>query len=73
MLLFKANYGYILRISLTPRQVKKISIDTKEKIKEIIKLYKNLKNTAKLVQEYIKRYCNKKRSKGPALKKGDKV
>ena len=38
-----------------------------------MKLYKNLRNIAKLVQEYIKRYYNKKRSKGPALKEGDKV
>ncbi len=73
MLLFKANYRYKLRILLTLRQVKKISISTKERIKEIIKLYKNLRNTVKLVQEYIKRYYNKKRSKGPALKEGDKV
>ena len=49
MLLFKVNYRYILRILLILRQVKKISIDTKERIKEIIELYKNLKNTAKLV------------------------
>ena len=38
-----------------------------------MELYKNLKNTAKLVQEYIKKYYNKKRSKGLALKEGDKV
>ena len=63
----------MLKTLLTPRQVKKTSIDTKERIKEIIELYKNLRNTAKLVQERIKRYYNKKRSKGPALKKGDKV
>ena len=53
--------------------MKKISIDTKERIKEIIELYKNLKNIAKVVQERIKRYYNKKRSKGLALKEGDKV
>ena len=49
MLPFKANYGYILRISLTLRQVKKISTDTKERIKEIIELYKNLRSIAKTV------------------------
>ena len=38
-----------------------------------MELYKNLRNTVKLVQEYIKRYYNKKRSKGPAFKEGDKV
>ena len=49
MSLFKANYRYILRTSLIPRQAKKTSIDAKERIKEIIELYKNLRNTAKLV------------------------
>ncbi len=73
MLLFRANYRYKPRTLLTPRQVKKTSTDAKERIKEIIKLYKNLRNTAKLVQEYIKRYYNKKRFEGPALKEGDKV
>ena len=38
-----------------------------------MELYRNLQETAKMVQEYIKRYYNKKRSKGPALKEGDKV
>jgi len=36
-------------------------------------LYIDLKETAKLVQERIKRYYNTKRSKGPDLKEGDKV
>ena len=39
---FKVNYGYELRTSLILKQIKKISIDTKERIKEIIELYKNL-------------------------------
>ena len=73
MLLFKANYSYILKISLILKQVKRISINTKERIKKLIELYKNLQGTAKIVQEYIKRYYNKKRSKRPALKRGDKV
>ena len=73
MSLFKANYRYILRTLLTLRQVKKTSTDTKERIKKIIELYKNLRDIVKLVQEYIKRYYNKKRSKGLALKRGDKV
>src|SRR6266699_2491310 len=73
MLPFKANYRYILRTLLTLRQVKKTSIDAKERIKEIIELHKNLRNTAELVQECIKKYYNKKRSKGLALKEGDKV
>ena len=50
-----------------------MSVDAKERIKGIIELYKNLRDIAKLIQEYIKRYYNKKRSKGPALKEGDKV
>jgi len=39
----------------------------------LINLYTDLKETAKLVQERIKRYYNTKRSKGPDLKEGDKV
>ena len=42
MLLFKVNYSYILRILLTLRQAKKISIDIKERINKLIELYKNL-------------------------------
>ena len=38
-----------------------------------MELYKNLKNITKLVQKYIKKYYNKKRPKGLALKEGDKV
>jgi len=36
-------------------------------------LYNYLKETAKIVQERIKKYYNTKRSKGPDLKEGDKV
>ena len=39
----------------------------------IINLYNYLKEMAKLVQAWIKRYYNTKRSKGPDLKEGDKV
>ena len=39
----------------------------------LINLYINLTETAKLVQQRIKRYYNAKRFKGPDLKKGDKV
>ena len=39
----------------------------------LINLYANLKETAKLVQQRIKRYYNTKRYKGPDLKEGDKV
>ena len=49
MLLFKVNYRYKLRTLLILRQVKKISIDVKERIKEIIELYKNLRNIVKTV------------------------
>ena len=48
MLLFKVNYSYILKILLTLRQIKKTSINTKEKIKKLIKLYKNLYSIVKL-------------------------
>jgi len=39
----------------------------------LISLYNYLKETAKLVQERIKKYYNARRSKGPDLKEGDKV
>jgi len=39
----------------------------------LINLYTDLKETAKLVQERIKKYYNAKRSKGLDLKEGDKV
>jgi hypothetical protein len=41
MLLFKANYGYKLRILLSPKQVKKSSETAKERVKTLINLYKN--------------------------------
>jgi len=39
----------------------------------LINLYIDLMETAKLVQQRIKRYYDAKRSKGPDLKKGDRV
>jgi len=39
----------------------------------LINLYIDLTEIAKLVQQRIKKYYNAKRSKGPDLKKGDKV
>ena len=36
MLLFKANYGYKLKILLTLRQAKKISKTVKERIEKLI-------------------------------------
>ena len=36
MLLFKANYGYKLKILFTPRQVKKISKTVKKKIEKLM-------------------------------------
>jgi len=42
-------------------------------MENLINLYAHLKETAKLVQERIKKYYNAKRSKGPDLKEGDKV
>jgi hypothetical protein len=40
--LFKANYGYEPKTSLSPRQVKKSSKIAKERVKTLINLYKNL-------------------------------
>ena len=42
-------------------------------MEKLIQLYRNLYELVKLVQEYIKKYYNQKVSKGPDLKKGDKV
>jgi hypothetical protein len=71
--LFKANYSYKSKISLTPQQAKKTSKTAKEKMEKLIQLHRNLHKSAKLVQEYIKKYYNQKVSKGPDLKEGDKV
>ena len=73
ILLFKANYRYKLRILLTLRQVKKISSTAKERMETLINLYTYLIDTAKIVQQKIKKYYNIKRSKGLDLKEGDKV
>ena len=42
MSLFKANYGYKLKILLSPKQVKKSSEIAKKRIETLINLYKNL-------------------------------
>jgi hypothetical protein len=42
MSLFKANYGYKLKILLSPKQVKKSSETAKERVETLINLYKNL-------------------------------
>jgi hypothetical protein len=39
---FKINYSYELKISLSPRQVKKSSKTAKERVETLINLYKNL-------------------------------
>jgi len=51
----------------------KISETAKERVEIFINLYKNLYKTAKLVQEWMRKYYNLKKSKGLDLKKGDKV
>jgi len=53
--------------------VTKISKTAKERVEILINLYKNLYKIAKLVQEYIRKYYNLKKSKGLDLKEGDKV
>ena len=73
MLLFKINYSYKLKISLTPQQAKKMSKTAKERIEKLIQLYKNLHKSVKLIQEYIKRYYNQKVFKRLDLKKKNKV
>ena len=56
MLLFKANYSYLLKILLSLRQVKRTNKIAKEKIDKIINLHQNFQEIAKMVQEQIKRY-----------------
>ena len=73
MLPFKVNYGYEPKISLSPQQVKKSSETVKERVKTLINLYKDLQESAKIVQKQIKQYYNLKVSKRPDFKKGDKV
>ena len=70
---FKVNYGYELKILLSPKQAKKSSETVKERVKTFINLYKNFQEAIVFTQEYIKRYYNLKVSEGPDLKKGDKV
>jgi hypothetical protein len=41
ILLFKANYGYELKILLSPKQVKKSSETAKERVETLINFYKN--------------------------------
>jgi len=48
-LLFKANYGYKLTISLILWQAIKISETAKERAEILINLYKNLYKIAKLI------------------------
>ena len=73
MLPFKINYGYKLKTLLSPQQVKKSSKTAKKKVETFINLYKDLQESAKIVQEYIKKYYNLKVSKGLDFKEGDKV
>jgi len=73
MSLFKANYRYAPRTLLSPKQVKKSSKVDKKRAEKLIVLHKELYKSAKMVQERMKMYYNKKRSEGPDLKKGDKV
>ena len=49
MLLFKINYGYKLKILLSPQQVKKSSEIAKERVKTFINFYKDLQESAKIV------------------------
>ena len=55
---FKANYGYKLKTSLTPRQAKKTSKTAKKRMEKLIQLHRNLYKSVKLVQECIKKYYN---------------
>jgi len=58
---------------LSLKQAKKLSEVGKERAEKLIILYKELCESAKMVQKRIKLYYNKKRSEGPDLKKENKV
>ena len=73
MLLFEVNYRYAPKILLLLKQAKKSNNITKERAEKLITLYKKLCKSAKIVQERIKIYYNKKKSEGPDLKKRNKV
>ena len=73
MLPFKANYKYNPVTLLTPKQAKKSSKIAKERIEKLITLHKKLCKLAKLMQEKMKKYYNKKKSEGPDFKEGDKI
>ena len=49
MLLFKTNYGYALRTSLSPKQMKKSSNVAKERAENLMTLHKELCESAKMV------------------------
>ena len=49
MLLFKVNYGYKLKTSLSPQQVKKNSKKAKKRVKTLINLHKDLQESVKIV------------------------
>ena len=53
--------------------MKKSNKTVKERVETLINLYKNLQESAKIVQKYIKRYYDLKVSKGLDFKEGDKV
>ena len=49
MLLFKANYGYALKTSLSPKQMKKSSDIAKERAEKLVILHKELCESVKMV------------------------
>ena len=61
MSLFEANYGYTPRILLSPKQAKKLSEVGRERAEKLMVLHKELCESAKIVQERMKTYYNKKK------------
>jgi len=70
---FKANYGYEPKTSMTPRQAKKRSEIAEKRLETLMNLHADLYESAKLVQERMKKYYDSKRSEGPDLKEGDQA
>jgi len=69
MSLFKTNYGYALRTSLSLKQARKSSKVGKKKTEKLVILHKELCKSAKMVQEKIKLNYNKKDLRDQTLKR----
>jgi len=72
MPLFKVNYGYALRTSLSLKQTKKLSKVGKKRAEKLMVLHKELYKSAKMVQKKWKHTTIKKDLRDQTLKKETK-